>query len=47
MRGYARMHGLLGYGADSKLEGFAAVEKFVRTCKTHRSTLDQDYACVG
>lgn len=47
MRGYARMHGLLGYGADSKLEGFAAVEKFVKTCKTHRCTLDQDYAYVG
>lgn len=44
MRAYARMHMLFGYGVEDKVEGFAAVQKFVKGCKTHRCTLDQDYA---
>ena len=46
MRGYARLHSLFGFGEDEKMEGFFAVQKFVRKCKTHRCTLDQDYAFV-
>ena len=46
MRGYARLHSLFGFGEDEKMEGFFAVEKFVRECKTHRCALDQDYAFV-
>ena len=30
MRGYARLHSLFGFGEDDTLEGFFAVEKFVR-----------------
>ena len=31
--------------ADAKAdEGMAAVDKFVKECKTHRCILDQDYA---
>ena len=45
MRGYVRLHRL--FGEDKKVEEFFGVEKFVRGCKTHRCTLDQDFAFVG
>ena len=47
MRGYARIHRLFGFREDEKMEGFFAVEKFVRDCKTHRRTLDQFFAFVA
>jgi hypothetical protein len=43
MRTYARVHGLFGWESESdRLEGHAAVEKFVKKAKTHRCILDQD-----
>ena len=45
MRGYARHHGLFGWDtADEQLAGHQEIEKFIKLCKTHRCTLDQDRA---
>ena len=44
--GYARQHSLFGFAEDDNMEGFFAEVKFVRECKTHRCTPDQDYAFV-
>ena len=47
MRAYAREAGLFGWvGEGERLVGHAAIEKFVKTAKTHRCTLDQDWAFV-
>ena len=47
MRAYAKSHMLFGATEADKLEGYHAVKKFVKASKTHRCTLDQDYAFVG
>jgi hypothetical protein len=47
MRAYAKSHMLFGATEADKLEGYDAVKKFVKGSKTHRCTLDQDYAFVG
>ena len=44
-RAYARFHGLFGWDSElERLEGHAAIEKFVKKAKTHRCILDQEYA---
>ena len=47
MRAYAKSHMLFGATEADRLEGYHAVRKFVKGSKTHRCTLDQDYAFVG
>jgi hypothetical protein len=47
MRGYAKHHMLFGFKEADKIVGFFAIQKFVKFCKSHRCTLDQDYAFVG
>ena len=44
---YAKSHMLFGATEADRLEGYHAVRKFVKGSKTHRCTLDQDYAFVG
>jgi hypothetical protein len=45
-RAYAKLHGICGWDEDKKLEGYAAVEKFVKLSKTHRCALDQDFSFI-
>jgi len=47
MRAYAKSHMLFGATEADRIEGYHAVRKFVKGSKTHRCTLDQDYAFVG
>ena len=47
MRAYAREAGLFGWvGEEERLAGHQQIEKFVKQAKTHRCTLDQDWAFV-
>ena len=47
MRAYAREVGLFGWvREEEQLVGHTEVEKFVKLAKTHRSTLEQDWALV-
>lgn len=47
MRAYAREAGLFGWvGEEERLAGHQQIEKFVKTARTHRCTLDQEWAFV-